>query len=62
MEKPEAIINQTIDDLCTDSLVSARKLFISNYGVKVPDFIEGTKIRLMTKIHDEYSNVNKLIQ
>ncbi|EAS04901.1 Pre-mRNA-splicing factor prp46 (macronuclear) [Tetrahymena thermophila SB210] len=50
----DQLINQEISDFTLDSVYNSKKMFMSNLGLKVPDFIESTRLKLQVKINDEY--------
>ena len=59
LEREVPILNSTIQELMYDSLYSSKKMFIDNISQRVPDFLDSSKIKLLTKIKSEYRNANK---
>ena len=52
------ILNSTLKDLVSDSLLNTFSMFQYNYPQKPADFIDASKLKLKVKIHDEYPQIN----
>lgn len=52
------ILNSTIDQLVSDSLLNTFSMFQNNYPQTTPNFIDSSKLKLKVKIHDEYPQIN----
>lgn len=57
-ENQELILNTTLSDLCLDSLLNTRNFFGNLQGNNPLEFTDNIKIRLHSKINDEYKKVH----
>jgi hypothetical protein len=59
-EDNDILLFDTFDKVRQESLYETKKLFSSNATLRVPEYLDAMKLRLLVKVNDEYSAVKDL--